>query len=240
MEYRYTAIILKKKEVGETDRLYTVYTKEAGKLKLVARGVRRQEAKLASHLETMNLVSLSVQRGRGQGKIAGAIAEESFLAIRRDETAIFEILSALSVFERLVGLEEQDERLFSLLERFIRMANDLVAKQKGDKVPLLLHTFLFHLFSEMGYQIEAGVCAATGGRLDANDRLFFSPAAGGVITSLAAEMVPQSIPMSPATVKLLRILLSNKLESIVKIAPEKQEIQELSLATARFIDWIVQ
>lgn len=240
MEYRYTAIILKKKEVGETDRLYTVYTKEAGKLKLVARGVRKQEAKLASQLETMNIVSLSVQRGRGQGKIAGAIAEESLLAIRRDEAAVFEILSALNVFERLVGLEEKDEALFSLLERFLRTANNLVAQKKSEKVTLLLHAFFFHLFSELGYQIEAGVCAATGERLDVNDRLFFSPAAGGVITSLAAGTVPQSIPMSPATVKLLRILLSNKLESIVKIAPEKQEIQELSLATARFIDWIVR
>lgn len=238
MEYRYTAIILKKKEVGETDRLYTVYTKEAGKLKVVARGVRKQEAKLASQLETMNIVSLSVQRGRGQGKISGAIAEESLLAIRRDEAVVFEILQALNVFERLVGLEEQDEELYSLLERFLRTGEELVAKKKSDKVTLLLHAFFFHLFSLLGYEIEAGVCAATGERLDVNDRLFFSPAAGGVITSVAAHTMPQSVPMSIATVKLLRILLSNKLETITKIAPEKKEIQELSLATARFIDWI--
>lgn len=240
MEYRYTAIILKKKDIGETDRLYTVYTREAGKLKVVARGVRRQEAKLASQLETMNVVSLAIQRGRGQGKISGAIAEESFLAIRRDEAVVFEVLQALSVFERLVGLEEQDEQLFSLLERFLRTAEGLVAKKKSDKVTLLLHAFFFHLFSLLGYEIEARVCAATSERLDVNDRLFFSPAVGGVITSLAAGTVPQAIPMSPSTVKLLRILLSNKLESIVKVAPEKQEIQELSLATTRFIDWIVR
>jgi DNA repair protein RecO (recombination protein O) len=240
MEYRYTAIILKKKEIGETDRLYTVYTKEAGKLKLVARGVRKQEAKLASQLETMNLVSLSVQRGRGQGKIAGAIAEESFLAIRRDEASVFEILRVLDIMDRLVGLEEQDESLFSLLERFLRTADRLIMQGKSEKVPLLLHTFRFHVFAELGYQIEAGVCAATGERLDVNDRLFFSPAAGGVITSLAAGTVPQAIPMSVESVKLIRIILSNALESITKIAPEKRTVQELALATTRFIDWIIR
>ena len=240
MEYRYTAIILKKKEIGETDRLYTVYTKEAGKLKLVARGVRKLEAKLASQLETMNIVSLSVQRGRGQGKISGALAEESLLSVRRDEATVFEILSALNVFERLVGLEEKDEELFSLLERFLRTAEELVAKKKPEKVTLLLHSFFFHLFAELGYQIEASVCASTGEKLQEDDRLFFSPAAGGVITSLVAGNIPQSIPMSAPTVKLLRILLSNKLENISKIAPEKRELQELSLATSRFIDWIIR
>ena len=240
MEYRYTAIILKKKEIGETDRLYTVYTKEAGKLKLVARGVRKLEAKLASQLETMNIVSLSVQRGRGQGKISGAIAEESLLSVRRDEATVFEILQALNVFERLVGLEEKDEELFSLLERFLRTAEELVAKEKQEKITLLLHSFFFHLFATLGYQIEASVCAATGERLKEDDRLFFSPAAGGVITSAAAQNIPQSIPMGAPTVKLLRILLSNRLENIAKIAPEKREIQDLSLATSRFIDWIVR
>ncbi len=240
MEYRYTAIILKKKEIGETDRLYTVYTKEAGKLKLVARGVRKLEAKLASQLETMNIVSLSVQRGRGQGKISGAIAEESLLAIRRDEVTVFEILSALNVFERLVGLEEKDEELFSLLERFLRTAEGLVAKKKQEKITMLLHTFLFHLFALLGYQIEVSVCAATGERLKEDDKLFFSPAAGGVITSIAAQNIPQAIPMSVSTVKLLRILFSNRLENISKIAPGKRELQDLSLATSRFIDWIVR
>jgi DNA repair protein RecO (recombination protein O) len=240
VEYRYTAIILKKKEIGETDRLYTVYTREAGKLKVVARGVRKQEAKLASQLETMNLVSLSVQRGRGQGKIAGAIAEESFLAIRRDEASVFEILRVFDIVDRLVGLEERDETLFSLLERFLRTTDTLIAKGKSEKVSLLLHAFLFHLFAELGYQIEAGVCAATGERLDVNDRLFFSPAAGGVIASLAAGTVPQAIPMSVESVKLLRIILSNAPERITKIAPEKRTVQELALATTRFIDWIVR
>lgn len=240
MEYRYTAIILKKKEIRETDRLYTVYTKEAGKLKLVARGVRKLEAKLASQLETMNIVSLSVQRGSGQGKISGAIAEESLLSVRRDEAAVFEILQALNVFERLVGLEEKDEELFSLLERFLKTAEELVAKEKQEKITLLLHSFFFHLFAMLGYQIEASVCAATGERLREDDRLFFSPAAGGVITSIAAQNIPQSIPMGAPTVKLLRILLSNRLENIAKIAPEKREIQDLSLATSRFIDWIVR
>lgn len=240
MEYRYTAIILKKKEIGETDRLYTVYTKEAGKLKLVARGVRKLEAKLASQLETMNIVSVSVQRGRGQGKISGAIAEESLLAIRRDEATVFEILSALNIFERLVGLEEKDEELFSLLDRFLRTAEDLVAKKKPEKVTLLLHAFYFHLFTELGYQIEASACAATGERLREDDQLFFSPAAGGVITSEAARNIPQAIKVGAPTVKLLRILLSNRLENISKIAPEKRELHDIALATSRFIDWIVR
>ncbi len=56
MEYRYTAIVLGKKEVGETDRLYTFYTREQGKVRVVAKGVRKPEAKLAGQLENLSSV----------------------------------------------------------------------------------------------------------------------------------------------------------------------------------------
>ena len=54
-ENRFTAIVLKKKEIGETDRLYTFYTDTIGKVQFVAKGVRNSEAKLAGQLETLML-----------------------------------------------------------------------------------------------------------------------------------------------------------------------------------------
>lgn len=55
MEYRYTALVLRKKEVGETDRLYTFYTKEQGKVRAVARGIRKSGARLSKPIGKWNL-----------------------------------------------------------------------------------------------------------------------------------------------------------------------------------------
>ena len=51
MEYKYTSIILDKKDVGETDRIYSFYTLEGGKIQSLAKGVRKSGAKLAGSLE---------------------------------------------------------------------------------------------------------------------------------------------------------------------------------------------
>ena len=66
MEYRYTAIVLKKREIGETDRLYTFMTREGGKVRAKAVGVRKSEAKLASSLETLMLSDIAIVRGKGK------------------------------------------------------------------------------------------------------------------------------------------------------------------------------
>ena len=84
MELRYNAIVLRKKEVGEMDRLYTLYTDTGGKLQVVAKGVRKPEAKLAGQLENLTLVQVIIAKGRGAGRIAGAVAEQSFLFLRQE------------------------------------------------------------------------------------------------------------------------------------------------------------
>ncbi len=72
---KYTAIILASRDVGEFDRLYIFYTREAGLLRAMGRGVRKQEAKLAGHLEPGTLsevyianFSLFREKFRGGGK----------------------------------------------------------------------------------------------------------------------------------------------------------------------------
>ncbi len=237
MEYRYTAIILKKKEIGETDRLYTVYTKEAGKLSLVAKGVRKPEAKLASQLETFNAVSLSVQKGKGRGNISGAIAEESFSNIRKHPETIFSILKTIGSVEKQVGFEERDEYLFSLLEKFLLLANTM-SVSRPEKIPLLVEAFLVQFLDHLGYRIEANVCAASGERLSETDRLFFSPSAGGVVSSIHSKNGAQAVPIGAPAVKLLRIFLANKLEHIGKISTDDRSLREVSLAVRRLFEWI--
>lgn len=237
MELRYTAIVLKKKEIGETDRLYTVYTKEAGKLSLVAKGVRKPEAKLASQLETLNLVSLAVQKGKGRGTLSGAIAEESFANIRNNPEALFSVLKTIGSVERQVGFEERDEYLFFLLEKFL-MLSDAMAVSKPERIPLLVEAFLVQFLDHLGYRIEANVCAASGGRLSETDRLFFSPSAGGVVSSVHSKNGAQSVPIGAPAVKLLRIFLANKLEHIGKISTDERSLREVSLAIRRLFEWI--
>ncbi len=238
MELRYNAIVLKKKEVGETDRLYTLYTDTGGKIQTVAKGVRKAEAKLAGQLENLVHGLVIIVKGRGMGKIAGAVAEHSFLYIRQDLDTLKRVLEAVNIFDRLVGWEEPDAELFNLLATYLALANELAKEKKGEKILLLTEGFLFQLFAHLGYEIETGVCAVSGEKLARGDKHFFSPSAGGMLRGEHVRDAEGSFPISESAIKLIRLFLHNKLEALSKISVRADDVRETRQVAARFFQWI--
>src|SRR3989339_1692485 len=100
-EFKYTAIVLGKTDVGETDRIYTFYTREAGKIRAMGRGAKKSTAKLAGNLETGNLAEVWVMKGRGLGNISGAIALNHFPGTRADFDKLDSLLGVFRILGRL-------------------------------------------------------------------------------------------------------------------------------------------
>ncbi|MEK9151671.1 MAG: DNA repair protein RecO [Patescibacteria group bacterium] len=238
MELRYTAIVLRKKEVGETDRLYTLYTAEQGKVQLVAKGVRKSEAKLAGQLETLMQGLVIVAKGRGTGRIAGAVAEKNFLHLRTDMDILKRVLETVSMFERLVEWDEPDAELFALLATYLTLADDLVRENKKEKVLLLTEGFWFQLFAHLGYEIETGVCAVSGERLKKGEQHFFSPSAGGILAGEHSRDRENAFPVSENAIKLIRLFLGNRLETLARVQAEPRELREARQIAMRFFRWI--
>ncbi|MEK9173972.1 MAG: DNA repair protein RecO, partial [Patescibacteria group bacterium] len=97
MEYRYNSIVLGKKEVGETDRLYTLYTQEQGKIRVMAKGVRKPEAKLAGQLENLSSVLVIINKTKGMGRVTAAVAEDVFGALREQYEILLLVSQSLSI-----------------------------------------------------------------------------------------------------------------------------------------------
>jgi DNA repair protein RecO (recombination protein O) len=238
VEIRYNAIVLKKKETGETDRLYILYTLEQGKVQLVAKGVRKPEAKLAGQLETLMQGLVIAVKGNGMGKIAGAVAEKNFSYLRSDSDILKRVLETVNVFERLVGWDEPDAELFNLLAMYLALSNDLTKEKQAEKMMLLAEGFLFQLFARLGYAIETGVCVVSGEKLHSGVQHFFSPSAGGVLAGEHIHNAHNAFPVSESAIKLMRIFLSNKLESLARVRVNEKEFREVRQAGALFFEWI--
>lgn len=237
MELRLTAIVLRKREIGETDRLYTFYTRELGKVQAKAIGVRKPTAKLAAALETLTLSDVTVVRGRGIGKVAGAIAEEPFNTLRGEYETLSTGLDTAAVFDRLVGLEEPDEKLFFMLSEYLSLLDALAREERVSLVPLLTEAFLIRLFDELGYRIEADACAVSGGPLGPGSRCYFSPEMGGIVTEEHAGS--RSVRIGENAVKLIRLILGNRLPSILKVRVGESDLAELTRIRKLFLAHIV-
>jgi DNA repair protein RecO (recombination protein O) len=238
MEYRYTAIVLKKKEVGETDRLYTFLTREGGKIRAKAVGVRKPHARLASSLETLMLSDITVARGKGVGRIAGAITEEAYLALRCDLDALSFAFEAADIVDSLIGLEQPDERVFALFLEYLSLLDGLAGAGDVGCAALVSEGFYVKLLSELGYHLETSLCAVSGDRLGSGNECFFSPDAGGIV--LADHADRHSIAVSGNAVKLLRLFLGNRLGSLRKIRVSDADIAELGRMRKLFLRHILR
>lgn len=232
MEHKYTGIVLGKRDIGEADRIYTFYTLERGKIKAIARGVRKSQAKLAGHLENFCLVDFTVMKNRGMGNISSAIVEENFSGIRNDFEVLRNIFDVLKSFDALVNDEEKDKVVFVLLWSYLCAVNKNV-----DKYEILTQGFLFKLFDALGYGISFQCCAHCQGKIE-NGGNIFDYQLGGISCKNCAPRVSNKTNITDNMIKLMRIFSCNQIESLNKLGVSKKDIQDLQTLSCNFVRWI--
>lgn len=238
MELKYTGIILRKFDTGEADRIYSIYTLEAGKIQAKAIGVRKLNAKLAGHLETATLSEIFVAKTRGMGKITGVIGEKYFYGIKENIKALAKVFYVFSRFDRIISEQEKDEEIFQLLKNYLEVMEKISASRgKDGKMDIVTFGFLFKFLEKTGYQLETGKCVACGNKLCPEGN-FFSAEKGGILCGACKNEEGKRIAISSESVKLLRIFSKNKLESLMKLQVPEKEIKNLKIIAQEAISWI--
>jgi DNA repair protein RecO (recombination protein O) len=237
VEYKYHAIILSKFDVAETDRVYSAYTQEAGKVRLLAKGVRKSNAKLAGNLESLTFSEVFVARARGRGNVTGVIALQNFLRLKEDAASLEKVFSTLKIFNRLITEEEQDENIFALLLEYLRAMDALEAERAEEKREILAAGFLFKLLSGLGYEIQVKKCSVCASPLRSGENYFNAPS-GGVICAGCGAREAGSLRVKDEVVKIIRIFLDNKMENLGKIRAGKESLNNLKIVLTAAVRWI--
>ncbi len=120
MTERTLAFTLNYTSSGENDRLYTIYTEQFGKLKLLAKGGRAIKSKLVAHLEPPILADVLVARGRLIDRVAGAMAIRDFSKIKNMTASRIAALEALRLVDWLTPYEAPDQAVFDLMGNFFQ------------------------------------------------------------------------------------------------------------------------
>lgn len=227
--------------------MYSFLTWENGKVRAIARGVRKPEAKLAGALETLNVIHLSVMKGRGKGNIAGAIPEAYCSHIRENEAALRAALEGVSLVDRLIEEGEPDRELFALLLEYLRSLDIVSTLPRLDraeearflqKVFLLSQGFSWKFLERLGYRVDARLCAVGREALRSGERYFFCPDLGGIVCEEHRERATIALPFGENAVKFLRILFANSLASLPKLFIDRETTVSLRRALKSFFDWI--
>jgi DNA repair protein RecO (recombination protein O) len=193
--YRDDAVVLRTHRLGEADRIITLLTRRSGRVRAVAKGVRRTKSKFGSRLEPGTHVDLQLYEGRSLDIVTQAETLAPYGARLAGDYARYTTAAALlEAAERLTSEEREPAlRLFLLTVGALRTLAD-----GSHAAPLVLDAFLLRALETAGYGMALGACARCG--VPGNHAAMQVPA-GGVVCS--ACRTPGSVLLSPAAVELL-------------------------------------
>jgi len=239
------AIVLKHFPLGEADRVVTLCTPAAGKVRAVARGVRRVPSRLAGHLEPLTRSRVMIVRGKSLDSISSAETIASNLPLRQDLWRMTCGLYLAELTERLSVEEQANVPLYRLLEQGLAWIGTA-----RDPEPALRYLELRALIVT-GYRPELFHCVACRGEIRPAAHAF-SAGAGGVLCPVCRRDDPLARPLSLDALKVLRLFSTSSLEtaSRVRLGPELavelehllrryiMHVLEQGLKTVEFLDML--
>ncbi len=202
-----TALVLRTADWSDTSRIATLWTREFGKVRVLAKGGRRLKSNFDSALDLLTVCSIVLLR-KSSGSLdllTEARVVQRFPRLRRDLAALH---AAYYVAELLADWTEDYDPHPSLFDEALATLEDLGTSQPGEQQSVTgprLARFELVLLRELGYSPVLDVCAICQSPVNGHG-LSFSPAAGGVVCPDCQARSRDSKPLTSQTWEALRAL----------------------------------
>ncbi|HUI05075.1 MAG TPA: DNA repair protein RecO, partial [Acidimicrobiales bacterium] len=118
--YRDEGVVLRTMRLGEADRIVTLMTKGHGKVRAVAKGVRRTTSKFGGRLEPLSHVTLLCWQGRELDIVNQAEVTDAFRTVREDLARMAKAFTVLEVVDQLAQERHANARLYDMLVGALR------------------------------------------------------------------------------------------------------------------------
>ena len=196
---RAEGIILRHSDFGETDRLLTIYTRELGKVKVIAKGVRKARSRKAGHVEPFTRTQLQLARGRDLFILTQAEASDTFHALREDLILLSYASYMIELLDQSTYDDEENRPVYRLLAQTLQRLN------RGDHPQLLTRYYELRLLDYIGFRPHLFACAKCEDEIQAQDQ-FFHASLGGVLCPKCGGREPEGRPISMLALKYFRHL----------------------------------
>jgi DNA repair protein RecO (recombination protein O) len=197
--YRTPAIVLKRMDLGEADRIVTFYSRDIGKLRAVARGVRRSTSRSAGHLEPFTVSDVLFAAGRELDVVSQVDTLVAFRPLREDLNLTTHAYYLAELVDLLTVDREENRVVYAMLiEAFRQLTQQPDAR-------FVLITFLLRLLDELGYRPQLRACVKCDDAIQP-ERNQFAAHEGGAVCATCGPSVPSARPISVETLKLLRFV----------------------------------
>ena len=232
--YRTRAVILRRRNYGDADRILTVYTPSFGKRFLIAKGARKTASRKAGHLELFNHASLLVAQARTWDIITESVTVESYRCLRADLDSISQAAYICELVDAFGGEDDENRPLWDLLLFSLRELD-----ANTEDVALLLRWFELKLLALMGFQLQLFDCLGCGEGLRAV-RNFLHLQAGGVYCPGCGQTLKNAEPIAPQVLKILRHLTRVEWPEVRHVRLRQATAQAVEEVLHRYLVFVLE
>ena len=215
--YRDTAVVLRTYRLGEADRIVVLLTEFHGKVRAVAKGVRKTKSRFGARLEPMSHVNLLLAKGRELDIVSQADAVESLAPLVGDLDHMTNGMAALEAIDQMTLDREPAPHLYRMLVGALRT----IAERSG---PLVVPAFYWKLLAAEGVRPELDACVRCG---ESEPLVAFDLDEGGVL----CRQCRSGTAITPEALALMRLVLGGRLNDALAVPASPATHEVATLAT---------
>ncbi|MCR2820428.1 DNA repair protein RecO [Lederbergia panacisoli] len=224
---KYEGIVIRSTDYGESNKIITIYTREAGKIAGMARGAKKTNSRLASPTQLFTYGYFMIQGNRGLGTMQQAELISSLRGIREDIFKTAYATYIVDLMDKGTGEKERNPFLFELLLQTLQYINE-------DHDPdIVTNIFEMKMLNVMGLYPEMNRCTICG---SSEAQFGFSIKENGLICHECFDRDPHFFPLSQNAVKLLRLFYFFDIHRLGSISVKPETKKELKDAIALYYD----
>jgi DNA repair protein RecO (recombination protein O) len=223
------AIVLSRFDYGEADRILTLITPAGGKIKAIAKGIRRQKSRIGGSLEPLAELRVALAQGRTFEVVTQVDVVHPWLNLR-DDLVSFGTASYLAELANGT-LEEHHaaESVYVMLKRAYEILDSGMAPGR------VARWFEMHLADELGVRPEVDRCVECGRLLEADERYRWMPPLGGVLCERCPGPPFERAGLSLDALKLLKAYQRQDVEALAALRVRAVVEREVEMAMREFL-----
>jgi DNA repair protein RecO (recombination protein O) len=228
---RYTtdAIVLSRFDFGEADRIMTLITPASGKLKAIAKGVRRPSSRLGGSLEPFAELRLALAHGRTFDVVTQVAVVHPWLRLRDDLVSLGTASYLAELADGTLEERHPTEVVYILLKRAYALLDD------GMQAGRVARWFEMHLADELGVRPEVDRCVECGRLLEVDERYRWVPPMGGVVCERCPGPPHERASLSLEGLKLLKAYQRMDVEALAALRLRPEVEREVEIAMREFL-----
>jgi DNA repair protein RecO (recombination protein O) len=228
------AIVLSRFDYGEADRILTLLTPELGKIKAIAKGIRRPKSRIGGSLEPLAELRLQLARGRTFDVVTQVTMLHSWLGLHDRLEVTATAWYCAELLERSLEERHAAEPLYLLLRRAYELLDAGMVPER------VARWFEMRLCDELGVRPEVDRCVECDRLLEAGDEVRWVPRLGGVLCGRHAGPSMVTAGLSTDALKVLKAYQRMDVEGLAGLRLPRAVEAEVERVMGEFVRHVME